>query len=169
MPLIVAAEIAGLPGWYVQPMQAIWGAADIVTVTRSVRQGEGPRVVAVEEEARLLGYPLCCVVDHHARRRHYHALMVELIAASRADEIERRRFVAAELSPSLRNESDRARLVEALGVSLAPFTGIAMCPACATEYPGGPAGACTARYRDLARASGLAALCVTAEPALAEV
>ena len=133
MPWFVAEEFAGLPDWYAASVRKAWGTADILTVTRpeeAARFAAAPLTLTVAEEAELLFYPDCCVADHHARRRLYHDLMVELIAARCPTEAECRRFVEAELEPPLRDDADHRRLAEALRGEALAAAGFVPCPAC---------------------------------------
>ena len=157
MPWIIADELAGLPDWYVGPLQESWAEADMLFVART--GATLPRhVLRQAEEAELLSYPSCCVAAHHARRRGYYQLMVELIEAHCESETERRRFAESELPPPLRGESDHRRLAEALDAPALAYVGFDLCPACVALGPRGPAGQIATRYRALAESLGFAAL-----------
>lgn len=157
MPWLVREEFAGLPDWYAGPVRAAWRSADMLTVCRpdaAMRFGDEPIMVDGEEEAELLAYPPCCVTDHHARRRIYHELMIDLIAARCESTEERRRFAQSEAMPSLRDEADRRRLQEALRGEALAFAGFVPCPVCEALGPRGPAGQIDLAMRALAHESG---------------
>lgn len=157
MPWLVATELAGLPDWYAGPLRDSWAAADILTVSQpgaATRSGDAPVLMTAEQEAELLGYPACCVADHHARRRRYHDLMIELIAMRCDFDTERRRFAASELPPSLRDDADRERLAEALRSQPVAFAGFAPCIVCEALGPRGPAGKRALAMLELAETSG---------------
>jgi len=157
VPWLVGTEVAGLPGWYEEPVREAWATADLLTVCRpeeALRFGAGTPLISCDEEADLLSYPPCCVEDHHARRRIYHDLMVELISA-RCDTIdERRRLVAAEIMPALRDDADRRRLQEALYGEVLGFAGFVPCPRCVRDGSHGLAGLVDREMLELAHASG---------------
>lgn len=143
MPWLVREEFAGLPEWYREPVRQAWEAADLLTVSwpeEAARFAAAPILITGEEEAELLGYPACCVRDHHARRRIYHELMIELIAA-RCDSLEaRRRFVESETMPPLRGEADRRRLQQAVGGEALALAGFVPCPCCERQGSESAAG-----------------------------
>jgi hypothetical protein len=162
VPWAIAEEIDTLPDWYRKPMLASWGAADLLTIARADLlqpfKSRAPEMVGAVDGGRLLGYPSCCVIDHHARRHFYHAFVIELIRSARDGEEEQARFAASELSPPLRDASDGLRLAQALRATPVPFTSLDMCPECTAQWPHSPAGKMSATYQALAEASGLAAL-----------
>ena len=158
VPWLVREEFAGLPEWYAGPVRDAWRSADMLTVCRPqavTRFGGEAIMVGCEEEAELLGYPACCVTDHHTRRRIYHDLMIDLIAARCEATPERRRLAESEAMPSLRDDADRCRLEEALRGEALAFAGFVPCPVCQALGPRGPAGQIDLAMRELAHDSGL--------------
>jgi hypothetical protein len=157
MPWLVEEELAGLPGWYAGPLHRSWAGADMLAVSEpgsAARFGDAPVMLTGEAEAELLSYPVCCVAEHHARRRRLHELMIELIAARCESETERRRFAASELPPPLRDNSDRNRLLEALRSEPLAYAGFEPCTVCAALGPRGRAGKRALAMLELAGTSG---------------
>ena len=93
-------EHEGLPDWYAEtevpgpaerPVLYICKSRPIAGEVRAVCTSSK---ISIEQEARLLGYPTCCVRDHYRRSRMFHegfALMLH--RTSGGDEDEMRRIV----------------------------------------------------------------------------
>ena len=158
MPWLLPEEFAGLPAWYQEPVRDGWASAEMLTLCRpeeAARFAGATALVTPAEEAGLLAYPPCCVQDHHQRRRLYHDLMVELVAARCDCEEGRRRFVQSEAMPPLRDDADRRRLTEALSRAALPYAGFVPCPACEEAGPQSAAAEIDVAMRALADANGL--------------
>ena len=149
---------AGLPGWYVEhTRQAFAGfRAHYVCKARSIADEVAALcelgTLSIEDEARLLGYPPCCVRAHYARNLDYRlAWLAILEREAGGDEDEMRRLLAdgAPLAPA--NDAERDRLSMAMTVHAAPFTSINMCETC-RESGDGPARLASRRHAALARA-----------------
>jgi len=148
---------AGLPEWYSEHARAAFQGyrAHYVCKARAVahevaelcRSG----TPSIEDEARLLGYPRCCVEAHHGRERDYQLAWLSVLEREAGgDEAGMRRLLAngAALAPATGGE--RARLEAAMAVQIAPFTSVNMCAACAGSSDG-PARSMSRRYGELAR------------------
>jgi hypothetical protein len=106
----------------------------------------------VSQEARLLGYPECCVAGHYRRGLEYQTLWLKILsAASGGDEAEMRRMLASAAPLEPGTDDMRRRLEAAMRVDPAPFTSVNMCDAC-RDHADSPARRLSARYRDLAAA-----------------
>ena len=134
----------------VGPQKAFYITKSPAVADQVIRiRGQGQ--IAIEEEARLLGYPICCVEEHY--RRAYamnegYALMLR--RAGRGNDSEMRRLIAedAPLSPET---DDEKRLIEfATKIRCAPFTSVNMCEACAAGRDTGAAMRLGQAYRRLA-------------------
>ena len=106
--------------------------------------------VTPEAEAALLGYPRCCVAQHHRQVLALERLIAERTAQlARGDAARMARMIEHGAEPLPATAGDRQRFQDATKVALAPGTGLAMCDACAGD-PSGPAMRWAARYAALA-------------------
>ncbi len=151
-------EHEGLPDWYAEtevpgpaerPVLYICKSRSIAGEVRAVCTSSK---ISIEQEARLLGYPPCCVRDHYRMSRMFHegfALMLH--RTSGGDEDEMRRIVREDVQMTPRTEREKALLGEATDLHPAIFTSVSMCPACAGD-PDSPAMRMSRQYEALARA-----------------
>ncbi len=130
-PWRVADDERGLPSWYVVATQAV---APMRYLSRSAIPTPGS-TVTMAYEAALLGYPYCCVLAFHRRRRLYHLLNARAILRQAAgDEESMIRLASADVVIAPRGLREQRWLQLATWTSFAPMTSIAMCPMCdATE------------------------------------
>lgn len=149
----------GLPAWFLAAAAqrdtrrpALYFCAGTAVARRAALLCAAPRV-APEDEAALLGYPLCCVAAHHRR-----ALALEnLFAAAtlriaRGEEAHAARLVASGVEPAL-DAREWARAGALLAAPAAPGTSILMCRACAAD-PASPARRLAHDYAALTRGAG---------------
>ena len=122
----------GFPQWYLDQCRdemagftAHYICADdgVAAEVRQACQGGGPTMAV---EARLLGYPLCCVADHYRRATAYH-----------------RRALA---DP---DAGERAGLETAMAITPCPYTSFNMCDPCAEDRVR-PAAVLSLQYARLA-------------------
>ena len=148
-----------LPAWFTEPARSrlAEGEAHYIAKTKSIAaelaalsaRGGQPTVT---QEARLLGFPECCVAAHYATAAALEHAHLELIRKrAGGEEAEMRRLAAASRPVLPETEEERARLAAALQVRPAPHTSLNMCAACGAD-PHGPAQALSARYAELGRA-----------------
>lgn len=106
--------------------------------------------VSPEEEARLLGYPMCCVEGSHKERRALaEGFFLAALEAADGDEERARAVILADTKFQLPEEFT-TRMEAALTHDQCPFTSIFMCPACAAN-PESPARTLSDRYAKLAK------------------
>jgi hypothetical protein len=150
-------SLAGLPDWYVRAMRESMAVGAALYVTRTRANAEAVEAVcetlapSVEEEARLLGYPPCCVAGHYERARSYHQLMIR--AATRAAEGDEARcyeMIAAQAPPELIDD-EQADLSRVMDMVPLPYTSVIMCRDCVDLKAASPAARLSRRYADLAR------------------
>lgn len=130
-------EHAGLPDWYSDvaptdpsPRQVVY-ICKSQAVAREVRAVCDMGKIAMEDEARLLGYPPCCVRDHYRRNRMFdEALMLMFQRISGGDEEEMKRIVREDVGVSPETEWEKSLLAEATVHRPAPFTSVNMCASC---------------------------------------
>lgn len=134
-----------LPGWFIEIGRKGLdeGRAHYVAKGRAVADEikalaeEGRPEVA--QEARLLGFPVCCVEAHYAAAAAFeHATFEILSRRTDGDEAEMRRL--AEGPEPVRPETDEERMLLATAVNVRParYTSLNMCESCAAdpESPG---------------------------------
>jgi hypothetical protein len=142
--------LSGFPAWFRASVQD--KLAGLTAFYISKTPVTAPATVA--DEARLLGFPPCCVAAHYQRERAFNAAWLDdLRIAANGDEAEMRRMLDADEGLDFDDLPDEtlARYAAAADFEPAPFTSINMCAVCRAD-PGGPAHAVGARYAELARA-----------------
>lgn len=148
----------GLPGWFRDAFRAPLDAGRSVWVTRSRRLAAELDAVAAAGgraeaglEARLLGFPPCCVAAHRAGAAAFERAVFEMLGArAGGDEAEMRRR-AADGAFAPETDEERRRLAEAATLRPAPWTSFNMCEACA-RGPDSPGARLSARYAAFADA-----------------
>ena len=157
---IVPGDVHGVPDWYAEPLlEARRGQRTLLvhwdTELDLPQPGrDGLARISQAAEARLLGYPTCCVADHHARQRACHRLRTDLIhRQAGGDEAQMRRLAKAEVVLRPHTAEDWARWRTAARCVPAPFTSVNMCQACAADAAS-PARTLSLEYRRLAQETG---------------
>jgi hypothetical protein len=157
LPMVEGAPLAPageLPDWYLaawarrrQPA-VIYVCRDDATAQRAALAAQGR--VSAADEAALLGYPLCCVAQHHRQ-----ALALErLIAAmtermAEGDQARMARLIATGAEPLPSTAAEWACYERLTAIAPAPFTSVNMCDACVAAADS-PARRLSRRYRALA-------------------
>jgi hypothetical protein len=150
------AADGALPRWYIEatalrrarrPVLYI-GCDDAAMGRVAVLSAKGR--VGIAEEAALLGYPPCCVAQHHSQ-----ALALERLAAELTERLAKgdagrmARMIEAGAAPLPSAPADWKRYAAASAMAPAAGTSIAMCAACAADLTS-PAQALSRRYQALA-------------------
>ena len=149
---------AGLPEWYIEHTRAAFEGFRAHYICKA--RATADEVVglcqtgtpSVADEARLLGYPVCCVEAHYLRNREYQMVWLSILGREAGgQEAEMRRLLAdgATLTPA--NDDERARFEATIRVRTVAFTSVNMCQAC-EESSDGPARRMSRHYGELARA-----------------
>jgi hypothetical protein len=148
----------GLSEWYEAAVAARRARQSALYVWRDPALGDRVRQacvrgrVTVAEEAALLGYPECCVAQHHAQALALERLTVAAIARQAGDDdAQRHRLAAAAVIPMPRSRAEWQQLEAALAIAPEPDTSVNRCVACGAD-PDGRAGRLGRRYRELAHA-----------------
>lgn len=142
-----------LPGWYVEALDAARRRVSSPFVAATTP--DIPDELGVEEEARLLGYPLCCTRAFYVRRAQYDSLYVAALARQADGDVARMtRLAAAQIVLAPRDAAEAARFAAATRAVFAPLTSIAMCAPCERD-PDSEARAISRRYAAMAAAQGL--------------
>ena len=147
-----------LPGWYVErgraalaPFHAWYVCRSEATeqAVRSVNAADGR--LAPATEARLLGYPECCVAAHYDRVLAFHRATLSILRRQAGGDAARMAALfdeAGRLPPE--TPAEKAALAAAAAIVPAPFGSWNMCDACTADADG-PSARLSRRYAALAR------------------
>lgn len=149
---------AASPGWYLDHVAARLSAARAWTVTASGAAASELRALGgaapdLTTEARLLGYPVCCVVAHYDRADAWARLTLAVLARRAGGDAAAMRALlrdGAAIEPG--TAAERRLHAEATGFAPCGFTSWNLCPACAAASDS-PSAVLSARYRALADAT----------------
>ncbi len=141
-----------LPDWFTERMRKGLdeGRAHYVTKARAAADelkelAEGTRPT-VEREARLLGFPLCCVEAHYAGAAAFEGAVFEMLSRrADGDEAGIRRLVEGDEPVRPETDEERALLSAAMSVNPARNTSLNMCEKCAAD-PDSPGAKLSATY-----------------------
>ncbi len=103
-------------------------------VARKVRRIAATGSLTVAREARLLGYPECCVAAHYRRTLAFHRATLAVLAraaGSQAAEMARLLRDSVPLAPE--TAAEQAAFDAATAVTPCPFTSLNMCDPCAAS------------------------------------
>jgi hypothetical protein len=151
-----AAPANALPRWYRDATAGRLARAPVVFVYADPRLGARIATLAVDgrvaasDEAALLGYPVCCVAEHHTKTLALEQLTIALLGRIAGQDIAHlKRLVAAGVTPTPREPEEWRRFQAVTAVDPEPATSINRCAACADD-PDGAAGRTGRAYRALA-------------------
>lgn len=147
-----------LPGWYADHVAARMKAGRGWTITASGAVAGELRALGgaspdIATEARLLGYPVCCVRAHYDRADAWARLTLAVLARRAGGDAAAMRALlrdGAAIEPEGAEEC--ALHAKATGFVPCGFTSWNQCAACAAE-PDSPSAVLSARYRALADAT----------------
>jgi hypothetical protein len=149
---VVAGETDGLPSWYAEAIDA---QRSKIAITVIGAPAPCARLTS-DDEAALLGYPRCCTAAQRARANLLHGLRARRIAALTDDDDARRRLALNGVEFLPRDDVDARELAQALDVTIAPFTAMALCGTCARDGAS-PGIAFSRRMAELASLTSLTA------------
>ena len=145
------------PDWYRRHTSAelarhsahyITNSAAVADELRLIAAGAGPTVA---QEARLLGYPECCVAAHYRRTQAFHRATLAVLARAAGGELaEMARLLGDSVPLAPATAADQAAYDAATAVTPCPFTSLNMCDPCAATAHG-PAAELALAYARLAR------------------
>jgi len=155
------------PAWYAECVGAefdrhhpfyICKAPSVAREVAAVNDAGGHPTIG--QEARLLGYPECCVAAHHARAGIYHRYVIERMERlAGGDEARARALYGRDIDLSPESDADEAALAVALDIVPCPFGSWNACVSCVDEEES-PSIVLSDEYEGLAEAI---------DPALAEL
>jgi hypothetical protein len=159
--LLPAAAPGFFPAWYVaaaarrRVAPATYLCRDDAMRGRAAALASQQRV-ASEDEAALLGYPPCCVAQHHRQALAFETLVFDMTARlAQGDAEKMARLVEAGVEPLFATADEWRRYERVTVVRPAPYTSVNMCDACAAD-PASPAAVLSRRYQQLAADVGYA-------------
>jgi hypothetical protein len=144
-----------LPQWFREQLRALAPAGNAFYICKlpghaqAVRNSFENPPITVEEEASLLGYPLCCVQGYYERHTLVNRTFYTMLdRTAKGDVAEMRRLVQekVKLTPTPDEEADLRRATE---FRFAPFTSFHVCAACAADASR-PARHVSEKYEGLA-------------------
>lgn len=148
-----------LPEWYADHSRtelagltaiAICRTKSIAAAIESVNSAGGQLTMA--EEARLLGYPPCCVKAHYERALRYHRATLSMLRRlGKGDPAKMRALLTGGANRTPVTDDEIVDLDAAFAIDPAPFGSWNLCMRCASAE-GKPSSALSARYRKLALA-----------------
>jgi hypothetical protein len=157
-PLWDATPFGKFPGWYrdhalaqLAPLSAVYvcADADVAREVEAVNAGGGR--LPMTAEARLLGYPDCCVVAHYDRAVRYHQAIYAILRRLGEGDAERMQALlqgGAAMAP--RTPFEISHMAAAFDLHPAPFGSWNRCPYCA-RHDDSPSAELSRRYESLAR------------------
>ena len=148
---------ADLPDWYLDHTRAAfaehcaWYICRARAVADEVADICESAAITVEQEARLLNYPECCVCAHYENAARYQGIWLDLLRRKAdGDDAKAADMLAkgAPLEPE--TDEDLKRLEAAMKTVPVPFTSINACDACVDGGPNAPANIKSLEGRQLA-------------------
>lgn len=156
-PFWDATPFGGFPDWYADHNRAvlapfrgryICGDASIAQDIKRVCDAGGR--IAMTEEARLLGYPDCCVVSHYERAVRYHKATFSILTRlGNGDETTMRNLLVGGAALSPQTDGEIADMEAAFDLHPARYGSWNMCSRCAQSGEG-PSARLSLRYYALA-------------------
>jgi hypothetical protein len=156
-PFWDATPFGKFPDWYkehtvaqLEPFRATYVCSSRETARELGSINDSGGRLSMSAEARLLGYPVCCVVAHYDRAVRYHqAIFAILRRLAGGDEAQMRELLrgAAALVPNTQGEI--AHMEAAFDLRPAPYGSWNQCPHCARNDDS-PSAKLSEQYKDLA-------------------
>jgi hypothetical protein len=148
---------ADLPDWYLDHTRQAFAEHRAWYVCRArATADEVARIcetaaVTVEEEARLLDYPACCVKAHYEKAAAYQRVWLDLLRRKAdGDEAKAAALLSSNEPLEPETDDDRKRLRAAMRTVPVPFTSINACDACIDGGPNAPANLKSIEMREFA-------------------
>jgi hypothetical protein len=143
-----------LPEWFQEHAKAISTVDGLFYVCRTDANAEAVKksfeALTMDEEARLLGYPPCCVRAHYERDALLNSAFYKLVKrAAKGDVTEMKRILAEDVRVSPETAEEKGAFEKATKFVPARFTSFHMCDACVAD-PESPANQLSKKYKELA-------------------
>ncbi len=148
---------ADLPDWYLNHVQHAFAEHRAYYISRSKAVADDvveiceTAAISVEQEARLLNYPECCVRAHYHRAADYQRVWLDLLRRKAGgDEAKAAQLLAANEPLEPETDEDVKRLNAAMRAIPVPFTSFHSCESCIDGGPTAPANIKSLEGRALA-------------------
>jgi hypothetical protein len=146
------------PDWFRDHVKKAAGIENLIYVCRTKSTADAVaksfEAITMDEEARLLGYPPCCVRQHYERdallNRTFRKL-VERAAGGKVEEM--KRILAEDVGVAPETEEEKQAFDKATKFVPAKFTSFHMCDACVADAES-PANRLSKTYMQLAELIG---------------
>jgi hypothetical protein len=129
-----------MPSWFREHLDAQNPTALVFYVCRTKATAEAVQAtidnppITMDEEARLLGYPACCVKAHYERQAKFNKVFYQLVKrAAGGDETEMKRILEEDIEVAAETPEEEAAMKEAQEFEPALYTSFHMCVACAGD------------------------------------
>lgn len=146
-----------LPQWFREHIDAAGPDDPVFYVCRARGTAEAVQAaidappISMEEEARLTGYPECCVKAHYERQLMFNQVFYRLLQRTGGGNLEEmQRILREDIAMGPETPEEEAAMKEAMEFLPAPFTSFHMCAACAAD-PTRPGQQLSKKYEALAR------------------
>lgn len=150
------AAVAGVDPWFYSFTAEKWSqTAKVFYICKTPNAAAGVKAtfdkgVSMEDEARLLGYPLCCVCDHYRRHAAMVKLFFKMMTRSAQGNVDlMKKMILEDTQVSVEGAEEETLLKEAHEFHVAPFTSFHMCAPC-RDHDDSPAKKVSAVYKALA-------------------
>ncbi len=148
-----------LPDWYKEHLRSGAAIGGLFYICKTEANAEAVRrsfdTLNMEEEARLLGYPTCCVRAHYERDALLNRTFYDMVERTAKGSVsEMKRILAEDVAVSPETPEEIAAFERATTLVWAKHTSINMCDACAAD-PQSPAHQVSKKYEKLAELSGI--------------
>jgi hypothetical protein len=151
-PYWEAAPPPDLPGWFTETARQglAEGRAHYIANARATADGlkalAGTGRPAIGQEARLLGFPVCCVEAHYAASAAFERATYEILSRrANGEEAEMKRLAEGPEPVRPETEEEHVLLTTAVSVRPARYTSLNMCESCAAD-PASPGAKLSAAY-----------------------
>jgi hypothetical protein len=146
-----------LPRWYIDFMESRSVPRDVFYIAKTRGLEEeitaccSTKTITIEQEARLLGYPVCCVREHYQRSERLDQGFYLMLARVSKDAIdEMKRIVREDVNMMPETPAEIAAIRDAEHMVPAPFASFNMCNQCAAD-PQSQARRISSRFERLAQ------------------
>jgi len=146
-----------LPSWFQEQGKASAEGKSVFYVCRArgiaeaVRESFRHPAIEMNEEARLLGYPLCCVQEHYRRNSLLDRTFYQILKRTAGGDISEMQRLMRDTVGMLPDATEKKAFERATKLHSAPFISFYMCDDCAAD-PSRPAWRISRQYEELARA-----------------
>jgi hypothetical protein len=159
-PFWDATPFGKFPDWYrdhaltqLAPFHASYVCTSHETAQEIGTINEAGGRLSMSTEARLLGYPVCCVVAHYDRAVRYHQAIFSILRRlSGGDDARMQALLRGGAALTPKTQAEIAHMAAAFDLQPAPFGSWNQCPHCARNAAS-PSADLSHKYKALAEAT----------------